>query len=364
MYSSHDIKKAAKSFGADLAGIAPMDRFEGAPKQMDPRYIFPEAKTMLVLGYRIPRGVFRPIEEGTHFGLYSSMGYAALNQVYGPMVLWKLSRFIEDCGFVAVPMPNLNGGEAVNPVNGKFRKHWSVPVAEGRPYPDVLVHQRIAAFCAGLGEIGYSNLFLTPEYGPRQRFNLLLTDMPLEPDPLFEGKICDRCKLCVARCPGKALSPTKMVRVKIAGRELEWAELDPLACERGIQGGEKNEVNPFLVDYPRVYGYGRSVEGACGCIRACMAHLDEKGVLTCRFKNRFPKPKPWRVDQTQAPALTEDVKQNYLAKGKMEEWSEYSQYNAQENCGQKDRTKKSGQDRAAITWPSMAQENSDSRFVD
>ena len=34
-----------------------MDRFEGAPKQWDPRYIFPDARAMIALAFRIPRGL-------------------------------------------------------------------------------------------------------------------------------------------------------------------------------------------------------------------------------------------------------------------------------------------------------------------
>ena len=39
-----DVKAKAKALGADLVGIASMDRWEGAPKQCDPRYIFPRAR--------------------------------------------------------------------------------------------------------------------------------------------------------------------------------------------------------------------------------------------------------------------------------------------------------------------------------
>ena len=62
-----DVKAKAKALGADLVGIASMDRWEGAPKQCDPRYIFPRARAMVVLAFRIPRGVLRGIEEGTRF---------------------------------------------------------------------------------------------------------------------------------------------------------------------------------------------------------------------------------------------------------------------------------------------------------
>ena len=62
--TSADVKAAAKRFGADLCGIGNMERWEGAPKQNDPRYIFPGAKSFIVLGFRIPRGSLRGIEEG------------------------------------------------------------------------------------------------------------------------------------------------------------------------------------------------------------------------------------------------------------------------------------------------------------
>jgi len=46
-----------------------MDRFDGAPPEYDPRYIFPEAKSVIGLGFRIHHGLLRGIEEGTQLGL-------------------------------------------------------------------------------------------------------------------------------------------------------------------------------------------------------------------------------------------------------------------------------------------------------
>ena len=94
MIDKEKIRQYAKQCGADLCGFASMDRFEGAPKQMDPRYIFPDAKTCIVLAFRIPRGYFRGIEEGTYFCNYTAMGYAGINEVYGPIVLRELCCYI------------------------------------------------------------------------------------------------------------------------------------------------------------------------------------------------------------------------------------------------------------------------------
>ena len=318
MLTSQLVKEYARQCGADLVGIASMDRFEGAPKQMDPRYIQPDAKAMIVLGFRILRGALRGIEEGTFFVAYSGMGYAGINHVLQPMTLWGLSRMIEDHGYEAVPIPNnfpwnntdVSGNDPAR--TGLARDGFSRPVTPDRPAPDVFIHMRIAAFCAGLGEIGYSKVFLTPEYGPRQRFAAVLTDAPLEPDPLFEGQLCDRCMACVRDCSGNAISTDRTVKVKVAGRDLEWGEIDYEKCSRAFCGGAE-EANPFMVtpedkvgfNQPvgqaqqyklgSVYDYGRALEGGRGCIRACMVHLEERGKLSNTFEQPFRRRKPWRL---------------------------------------------------------------------
>ena len=334
MLTAAEVKTKAREFGADLVGISPMSRFEGAPKQHDARYIFPGAKSMVVLGFRIARGTLRGIEEGTLFSTYPSMGYAALNQVYGPMTLWNLTRYLEDRGFETIPMLNANGGEAVNPVNGNFREGWSRPVSPDKPYPDVLVHFRLAAYMAGLGQIGWSKVFLTPQFGPRQRFVILLTDAELEPDPIYEGEICDRCKLCVKNCVGKAIDKDASVKVTVAGHELEWGKFDPMACEKGLQGGMHGERSPFEGDYPRMYGYGRAIGGAFGCIRACMIHLEERRKIKNLFKNKFRNDEAWdSIDHRKPYELTDDVVEHYKKAGKMEAYDAYIKYNAEDNYG-------------------------------
>ena len=48
MLTSAYIKEMGNKFGADLVGIASMDRCEGAPEQTDPRFIMPRAKSMII----------------------------------------------------------------------------------------------------------------------------------------------------------------------------------------------------------------------------------------------------------------------------------------------------------------------------
>lgn len=67
MLTSQMIKEAARQAGADMCGIAPMSRLRGAPPEMNPCFLFPEAKSVIGFVFRIPRGVQRGIEEGTQF---------------------------------------------------------------------------------------------------------------------------------------------------------------------------------------------------------------------------------------------------------------------------------------------------------
>ena len=331
MIKSKEIKEYGKKCGADLVGITSMDRFEGLPKEMDPRLIFPEAKSMIVMGFRIFRGVFRGIEEGTFFTAYSVMGYEATRWVFQPVVLWNFTKLLENEGYEAVPIPdnfpwsNIDkldpdsiGQEFidVNPSRiGRIDGNWSKPVSSEKPAPDIFFQLKVAAFCAGLGEIGYSGIFLTPEFGPRQMFSAIITDAPLEPDPLFKGGLCDKCMDCVEECPVGAISKIEKVGVTVAGEKLEWGKLDFKKCSVGFHSGTK-EYNPFMVSKKDEKGftrqpytksmkyklgpilwYGRGIGGMRGCQIACMVHLEEQGKLKNRFKQPFRRRKSWKIDK-------------------------------------------------------------------
>ena len=314
MLSSKTIKQHARTFGADLVGIASMDRFEGAPKHQDPRYIFPEAKSCIVLGFRIPRGLFRGIEEGTLFSNYTAMGYAGINEVFGPIVLRQLTCYIEDYEHEAVPLPNIYLRPNVD-WNGPVHPPKSIPVREGLPEPDVMIDLRVAAYAAGLGEFGWSKVFLTPQFGPMQRFVALLTDFELEPDPIFEGTICDRCMLCAKGCTGKAISTTESDKITVAGHEVEFAKIDLDACGSAYKGGNE-AYNPFLMDgqknsdfpngnpIPHYLRHNSAIEGARGCMRECYIHLEKTGRLERKFTSPFMKRPPWHLNRNQGQEET------------------------------------------------------------
>jgi ferredoxin len=325
MLTSEQVKRCAREAGADIVSIGTMDRFEGAPKQMDPRWMMPTAKSIIAMGFRHARGCFRGIEEGTFFTAYSAMGYASINFIEQPQVLHEVGRFLETDGFDVMPIPNnfpwnnINASGWTPPeVTEQPNLKKSQPQSEDRPAPDVFIQLRLAAYAAGLGEIGYSKMFLSPEFGPRQRIAVLLTDAELEPDPVMEpGTLCDKCMACVGACTGKAIPRDKTVKTRIAGKEIEWADIDMRTCGTYFCGGNP-AMNPFAVTpedkdtfsqdvgkaqhhkLKPIYMYARALEGASGCIRACMIHLEKQGKLKNTFNHPFRTKRPWRIPQEDA----------------------------------------------------------------
>ncbi|MFO7956675.1 MAG: (4Fe-4S)-binding protein [Candidatus Brocadiia bacterium] len=335
MLTAEDVKKTAKALGADLVSIGSIDRWEGAPRQMDPRQILPEARSVIGMGFRVMRGSLRGVEEGTYFSNYSSMGYGGLNWLYMPMVAINLSKFIEDHGHEAVPYGHLSPWRGITN-DGHVKSNYSRPVAEGRAAPDVMIHLRIAGFLCGLGEIGFSKIFLTPRFGPRQRLGIIITEAELEPDPIYDGPaLCDRCLECVDACPIGAFDPDQTVKVTLAGREVEWMDPDLEACDMAFRGGvvdddvsDEESYNtwhghntrpgwwsPFESKPPNLYEYGKAICGARGCMRACMIHLEERGVLENTFKQPFRRRQPWRVDWSAAPPETQDPSEDWSQEG-------------------------------------------------
>jgi len=245
------------------------------------------------------------------------MGYAGLNRIYMPTVQRQLTCFIEDHGYEAVPIPNEQVKASIPFHTQKHDPTLSRPVRDGYPNPDILVDDRIAAYICGLGEFGYSKVFLTPEFGPLQRLATIYTDAPLKPDPIFEGKLCDRCMSCARECTGCAISADSTEKIRVAGHDVEWGKLDYLKCSIAYRGGNP-EFNPFMdpkadtsqfegkyaggealvrsVGCPySSLGFNVALEGARGCMRACYVHLESKGVLSRKFVNKFRKRPQWRL---------------------------------------------------------------------
>lgn len=315
------VKKKAIAMGADSVSIGSIDRWEGAPIQMDPRQIMPECKSIIAMAFRVHRGSMRGIEEGTYFSNYSAMGYGGITYLYMPMTVINLSKYIEDQGFEAVPMGHQSDWRSIDN-EGFQKKNFSRPVAPGRAAPDIMVNLRIAAYLCGLGEIGFSKMFLTPQFGPRNRVGIIMTDVELAPDPIYDGpELCNRCLACVKACPGKCFDPEKTVKVKLAGHDVEWMDLSMSGCNEAFTGAKivdeevppekqykdnnshatPGDWSPFYKKPRNLYNTGQAVCGARGCTRACMISMENRGVLQNIFKDKFRRRPTWKVDWNTPP---------------------------------------------------------------
>jgi epoxyqueuosine reductase len=237
--TTEELRELAYKKGLDLLGVANIERFAGAPARMHPASIFPEAKSVIVVGRRIVRGGWRGIEEGTYWPNYSYFCYSGLlNTYFIPVGLYDIACYIEDQGWEAVPYYS-GVPEAQPPI---------APLREGAPAPDVHLAIRIAGVAAGLGEMGWSKVFLTKRFGPRQRLHAIITDAPLEPDPLIKpGTICNKCMACVKGCPGAIphIREGKKISIKIEDNTYEWADIDFGKCTLAYHGGDPR-LSPFI----------------------------------------------------------------------------------------------------------------------
>ncbi len=195
-----------KDNGASLVGIANVDRFDDTPQGHRPHDFLPEALSVITFGVallhqalywegHLANSELVPPENRQDVlqdYFYRQTGYAMVNNLLDMLAL-RLSNLLESRGYLSLFLPATYGTRTI----------WSF-IKEKIPSRSGLFSQRHAAVKAGLGEFGLNNLVLTPGYGPRMRFNSVITEAELKSSPLLEDKIClgESCCICLDNCPG------------------------------------------------------------------------------------------------------------------------------------------------------------------
>ena len=66
--TNKEIKKLCRSFGADLVGVASVERFVNAPKGYHPTNVMPTAKSVISLGMVLPKDILE--QDYEHIRIY------------------------------------------------------------------------------------------------------------------------------------------------------------------------------------------------------------------------------------------------------------------------------------------------------
>ncbi|NIM05881.1 MAG: epoxyqueuosine reductase [Armatimonadetes bacterium] len=180
-----DVKALVRSLSADLCGIAPAERFNGAPAGFRPADIDGRARSVIVYAKRLPASTL--IAE-------NCVPYTFVNGEITRDVdrlTLNLCLRLEDVGLRTVPIPSDDPYE-----------YWE----SERSYGRAILSLRHAGELAGLGKLGKNTLLINPDFGNMIQLAAVLVDAALEPDPLVESEACPAdCRLCLDACPQQAL---------------------------------------------------------------------------------------------------------------------------------------------------------------
>jgi epoxyqueuosine reductase len=187
--SSAYVKKIAADLGADLCGIAPVDRFGNAPKGFGPTDVLPGCRSVIVVALRFAIGTLEA---------RSTIPYTVVRNDLSKEIdrlTVRLSLMLEPYGAAAVPVGSI-GPDEYDAETNKFRG---------------IISLKHAAELAGLGKIGKNTLLINDRYGNMIWLGAVLTTAALEADPLAEYEGCvDGYSLCLDSCPVDALDGVSM----------------------------------------------------------------------------------------------------------------------------------------------------------
>lgn len=240
------VKKAARFFGADLVGIAPLNRdWLYSMNRRGELYNVPETmEYVIVMAVEMDYDAIATSPAFTSSAAvgvgYSSMAFIEL----------ELAAFIRRLGYQA-----MTSGNDVS---------LSVP----------------QAIDAGLGQYGRHGLLITKEFGPRVRIAKVLTDMPLQRDYPDEGfcksviRFCETCEKCATTCPSQSIP---------YGKEQTW---------EGTTISNNPGIKKWYVEVETCYGFWVENGSDCSnCVRSCP--YNKKDGLFHRTILWFVQHTPW-----------------------------------------------------------------------
>ncbi len=251
---THEIRELAMREGADLFGIAPAERFAGAPEAHLPTDILPGARSVVSFALNILESTLvTPVTR-----IYQ-MSYLLCRQLSNA-ITYKVAKEIERHGFYAVMIP------ATIPVEMKAQKGLFGDFSH-----------RHAAAAAGLGRFGRNTLLITPQFGPRVWLGSVITTASLEATPKEDGLsiFCENCRLCIEACPVEALTGDSIVASRCARGGVHAQNLSGVVRQiKTIMNEPDQDKRLRIATGPETWEIYQSM--VCGMIPSC-----NRCVLVC-----------------------------------------------------------------------------------
>lgn len=232
------LRRRAWECEMDYFGVSPAERLSFLPEGHRPEDLLPGAKSVVVLGRAIPQG---PL--------------TAHNQAFEGKRIQILS-FTMYCVNKINNMLNYAALKTARMIEHQYRA-VALPVPAGEPHDEEkwmgVMSNRIAAWCAGLGEMTWSGFPATPEHGPRIMWVSIVTTLELEPDPVYAGpRLCDpaQCHVCSEVCPVHALSQSEAVTIGARGAQASYGRRNKPLCRCAVKGLVKGTPGRLQNDIP------------------------------------------------------------------------------------------------------------------
>lgn len=225
------VKDLVLSSNLDYVGVASVELLQNEPERHKPQDYLPGAQSVVVFGIKLSLGVQLSNKLAHDVGPrhlifpYLWHGYNLPSWHFLDRTALRLTRLLEKEGNLAVPVMSASTYDIQSNLMEFSHQH--------------------AAVAAGLGDLSWSGLVLTPDAGAKARFGSVITTARLEPDPMYHGaRLCtiEKCMNqgkgippCARICPTKALGPDTY-DVLIGGKTFKVAKLDRFKCMWGSMG--------------------------------------------------------------------------------------------------------------------------------
>jgi epoxyqueuosine reductase QueG len=180
----NSIKEFVLKSGADVCGIAGMERFGDAPEGFRPRDVYADCRSVIVFAKRLPVGL-ASVSPRVIYDHATDVNLRELDRI-----AFEAAVEIERLGGIAVPLPSDTPFD-----------YWDKDTLTGKG----LISMRHAAKAAGLGSLGKNTLLINKTYGNMLNICAVLTNLELKSDGLSEELCIPGCRRCLDACPSKAL---------------------------------------------------------------------------------------------------------------------------------------------------------------